>query len=140
MIEDLTEKVLKGEKVYPYMNGKVIQISVVWDLREHFKHILKQPNIIEKLKENDYSEITNFQTFNRLLWEDITFLNIIKTYFDLDKPLISDKYADKIYAINLKNKEERKYTLRLVESYCDLNREHFFTNYIDVFGNKIEFK
>ena len=27
-----------------------------------------------------------------------------------------------------------------VEAYCNMNREHFFENYIDIFGNKIEFK
>ena len=137
---DLTSKVLKGEKVYPYMDGKVVRISICWDLREHYKHILRQENIIKLLKENNYSEITSYLQFNRLLFEDIKFLNIIKTYFEVGKTLISDKDADYMYGVNLITKDERPYTLRLVETYCNLNRLHFFEDYIDIFGNKITFK
>ena len=141
MKEDKTGKVLKGEKIYPYMDKKVIRICACYDLREHFKRILKEEEKL--LKENGYSNITNFLQFNRLLREDIKFLNIIKNYFnefDDSYNLISDKDVDKMYVVRLIAKEERDYTLRLVEAYCDLNREHFFENYIDVFGNKIEFK
>ena len=140
MKEDLTSKVLKGEKVYPYIDGKVIRVSVGWDMREQYKYILKQDFIIDYLKDNNYKEITKYSEFNKLLWEDIKFLNIIKTYFDIKKPLISDKDGNYIYAVNLIEKEDKEYTLRLVESYCNLNRSNFFEEYIDIFGNKITFK
>ena len=142
MKEDLTSKVLKGEKIYPYMDGKVIKISAVYDLREHFKRIIKDDDIASLLKEKGY-KVTNFLKFNNLLWEDIEFLEIIKNYFkayDKDYTLISDRDGDQIFVARLIDKEERDYTLRLVEAYCNMNREHFFENYIDIFGNKIEFK
>ena len=140
MKEDLTSRVLNGEKVYPYMEGKIVRLSVCYDLREHYKYILKQKEIVKELEKNNYKEITSFSHFNRLMIEDITFLNIIKKYFNINKILISDKDCDYIYGIDLLDEQPHNYTLRLVEGYCNLNRGHFFNDYIDIFGNKITFK
>lgn len=141
MKEDLTSKVLKGEEIYPYMDQKIIHISIIYDLREHYKRILKLDAVIDLLKEKGY-EVNTFIKFIDLLWEDIDFLNtVVRNYFrGLNLTLISDKKGYTIYGVTLKDEKESKYTLRLVEKYCDLNRENFFEDYIDVFGNKIEFR
>lgn len=136
-----TEQVLNGKEIYPYMDGKIIHISIMYDLREHYKRILKLNAVIDLLKEKGY-EVKTFLKFKDLLIEDIDFLDtVVRNYFaGLERVLISDRDTEKIYGVTLKDKKEPKYTLRLVERFCDLNREHFFEDYIDVFGNKIEFK
>ena len=141
MKESITQRIFNGEKIYPYMNGKVIGIKIVYDLREHYKRILKDSNIAIALKEKGYKQINNFSEFKKLLCEDIIFLNIIEIYFNnIFNLLISDKDGEKIFAIKLKEKEEKPYTLHLVQLYCEMNREKFFNDYIDVFGNEIIFK
>lgn len=141
MEESITKRIMNGEKIYPFMDGKVIGIKIEYDLIEHYKKILKNPSIAIKLKENGYKEITNFTDFKRLLCKDKSFLNIIKTYFNNESNLlISDKDGEKFFAIELKESEERPYTLHLVQLYCEMNRANFFKDYIDIFGNKITFK
>lgn len=141
MKESITQRVLKGEKIYPYMGKKVICIEDVYDLTEYYKKILKQSNIMNSLKEKGYKKIDNFKEFKRLLWEDNTFLNIIKGYFNVsDSILISDKQGEKIFVVRLKEKEDKPYTLKLAQMYCEMNRENFFNDYKDVFSNEIIFK
>ena len=140
MKDNSTQKILKGEKVYPYMNGKIIRVSYRYNLKDCYKEILNQENINKVLKENKYEEITNFKDFKNLLLKDSKFLNIIKEYFDKDRILISDKDGEYIYGIKLIDEEDHDYNLRLIEIYCDLNRNIFFEDYVDIFGNKITFK
>ena len=141
MKESITQRVLKGEKVYPYMDKKVICIENVYDLTEYYKKILKQSDIMNSLKDKGYKRIDNFKEFKRLLWEDNTFLNIIKGYFNVnDRILISDKQGEKIFVVRLKEKEDKPYTLKLAQMYCEMNRENFFNDYKDVFSNEIIFK
>lgn len=141
MKESITQRVLKGEKVYPYMDKKVICIENVYDLTEYYKKILKQSDIMNSLKDKGYKKIDNFKEFKRLLWEDNTFLNIIKGYFNVnDRILISDKQGEKIFVVRLKEKEDKPYTLKLAQMYCEMNRENFFNDYKDVFSNEIIFK
>lgn len=141
MKESITQRVLKGEKIYPYMDKKVICIENVYDLTEYYKKILKQSDIMNNLKDKGYKEIADFEEFKRLLWEDNTFLNIIKGYFNVsDSILISDKQGEKIFVVRLKEKEDKPYTLKLAQMYCEMNRENFFNDYKDVFSNEIIFK
>ena len=141
MKKSITQRIYDGEKIYPYMNGKLIGIARVIDLTEQYKDIIKQPEISCELEKNNYKEINNFKEFKRLLLEDNSFLNIIKKYFNnIGKLLISDKNGEKIFEINLKESEEKPYTLKLVQLYCEMNRENFFNNYIDAFGNEITFE
>lgn len=141
MKESITQRVLKGEKVYPYMDKKVICIEDVYDLTEYYKKILKQSDIMNSLKEKGYKKIDNFEEFKKLLWKDNIFLNIIKGYFNVnDRILISDKQGEKIFVVRLKEKEDKPYTLKLAQMYCEMNRENFFNDYKDVFSNEIIFK
>lgn len=141
MEESITQRIMNGEKVYPFIDGRVIGIKVEYNLREQYETILKHSDITIKLKENGYKKITNFTEFKKLLCKDKIFLNIIKIYFNKESNfLISDKDGEKIFVIELKEKEEKPYTLHLVQSYCEMNREKFFNDYIDIFGNKIIFK
>ena len=140
MKENLTIRVLNGEKIYPYMNGKIIRVSYQYNLKDCYKEILNKENINKTLKENKYDEITNFKDFNKLLLEDSKFLDIIKEYFDKDRILISDKDGEYVFGIKLIDEEDHDYNLRLIEVYGNLNRNIFFEDYTDIFGNEITFK
>lgn len=62
-----------------------------------------------------------------------------KHFHQETRKVITDNTGETWFFVDYKRRENKPYTLKYVESLCNLNRTTFLDNYTDILGNKIEF-
>ena len=118
-----------NEELHPMVNKEFITIPVAIDMDGLNKKLFN----IESL--NDFiNKIKNDKKF-----KDYAIDKITNHFNQQARKLISSKNGVTWFFVDYK-KREGAYTLKYAESLANLNTELFFDNYIDIFGNKIEFE
>lgn len=126
------DRVLDGDiKVYPSLNNKIINLKVGINMRDSFNVIFNE-NI-------DYDE-----RIKRILSDDNYKQEIVdkvkKHYHLYNYELITDASYDEWYFVSYDDSIlNRLYMLHYAETLAELNRDNFFEDYEDLFGNKIKF-
>ena len=120
----------KGEELHPMVNKKFFTMPISIDMTIFFRSSFKM---------DDYHE------FITKIKEDKEFkdyvIKYVKNHFHQDnREVVSSIDGITWFFVDYKKREEKSYTLFYVESLCNLNNSIFLDNYVDIFGNLIEFE
>lgn len=118
-----------SEELHPMVNKEffTILISIEMEgLNKSFFKVEKFDDFINKIKKDD-----NFKSY---------VIDYIRNYFNQPtRKIISSKDGYTWFFIDYKKRDNKPYTLKYAESLANLNKSLFFENYVDIFGNNIEF-
>ncbi|MBR1377269.1 MAG: hypothetical protein IJ565_05640 [Bacilli bacterium] len=122
-------KVLHGSELHPMLEGKNINLSIAIDMKESYKILFE---------ENDYDEFIDKIKYNKEYRKEA--IDRLNDRFNLrNYILITNSTYDTWYYVKFIDEVRKNYTLLYVENLSKLNPKHFYEDYIDLFGNKIEF-
>lgn len=118
------------EELHPMVNGNFFTIPIAIEMTTFFRTYFKM---------EDYSEFINKIKSDSSFKEEV--INYVKKHFKQEnRYVISSEDGLTFFFVEFKKNINKPYTLKYVESLCCLNTKLFLDNYVDIFGNNIEFE
>ena len=120
----------KGEELHPMVNKNFFTIPIAVEMTTFYKTYFK----IE-----DYDDFINKIKTDKK-FKEYTIDYFKKHFHQESREVISSIDGITWFFVDYKRREDKKYTLRYLESLSNLNNSLFLENYTDIFGNSIEFE